>query len=328
MSRRNEALKLSEELLSDIELARIPAQDIARKASRLARLIDDFEAIEWLNYEVSGYPQKGLDRKSAAAAARSNRETLQDDGKVGYWTSLLSRFQAAVDLAKSQLAASADAPINITSANPSQYVTVPPGNTRERSGLRKNAVESQEKLDKILGAIHQWISGVHYELRFGAAVEDAFTVVRNSVDGDIARLVPDAVMRLSSAFERSVSDNPEDWAGAASTCRRLIKSVADELRPPGEPVGKRPMTDAHFVNRLIDWIVNRPDLSATQRDVIVADLEYLGRRLDAFTDAGNKGAHADITRYEASRYITGTYLFLGDVLKLQEEPASKDNQGS
>jgi hypothetical protein len=66
--------------------------------------------------------------------------------------------------------------------------------------------------------------------------------------------------------------------------------------------------------------VNCPGISETQRDVIVADLEYLGRRLDAFADAGNKGAHADVTKYEASRYITGTYLFLGDVLKLQEEP--------
>ncbi|MFF7866187.1 hypothetical protein ACFZCT_06960 [Streptomyces qaidamensis] len=326
MSRRNEALKLSEDLLSDIELARIPAQDIARKASRLARLIDDFEAIEWLNYEVSGYPQTGLDAKSVVAAKRSNRETQQDDGKVGYWTSLLSRFQSSVDLAKAQLAASADAPINITSANPSQYVTAPAGNMHERSAVRKHAVESQEKLDKILGAIHQWVTGIHYELRFGAAVEDAFTVVRSSVDGNIAKLVPDAVMRLSSAFERSVSDNPEDWAGAASTCRRLIKSVADELRPPGEPVGKRPMTDAHFINRLVDWIVNRPGLSETQRDVIVTDLEYLGRRLDAFADAGNKGAHADVTKYEASRYITGTYLFLGDVLKLQEEPTSGESK--
>ncbi|MFD3731464.1 hypothetical protein [Streptomyces sp. NPDC058632] len=328
MSRRNEALKLSEDLLSDIELTRIPAQDIARKASRLARLIDDFEAIEWLSYEVSGYPQNGLDKKSVAAAKRSNRETQNDDGKIAYWTSLLSRFQASVDLAKAQLAASADAPVNITSANPTQYVSAPSGNKHERSAVRNHAIESQEKLDKILGAIHQWVSGVHYELRFGAAVEDAFTVVRSSVDGDIANLVPDAVMRLASAFERSVSDNPEDWAGAASTCRRLIKSVADELRPPGDPVGKRPMTDAHFINRLVDWIVNRPGISETQRDVIVADLEYLGRRLDAFADAGNKGAHADVTKYEASRYITGTYLFLGDVLKLQEEPTPGKSEES
>ncbi|WP_200263721.1 hypothetical protein [Streptomyces sp. HSG2] len=108
----------------------------------------------------------------------------------------------------------------------------------------------------------------------------------------------------------------------------MIKSVADELRPPGEPVGKRPMTDAHFINRLVDWIVNRPGISETQRDVIVADLEYLGRRLDAFADAGNKGAHADVTKYEASRYITGTYLFLGDVLKFQEEPSVGEREGA
>ncbi|MER6405033.1 hypothetical protein ABT269_16170 [Streptomyces viridosporus] len=318
MSRRGEALALSEELLSDIELSRIPAQDIARKASRLARLIDDFDAIEWLSYEISGYPSKGLDSRAAAAAKRSNRETVNDEGEVAYWTATLSRFQAAVDLGKAQIAASVDAPVHITSVNPQQYVVAPTGNAQERALARNNAADSQERLDKVVGAMHQWVSDIHYELRFGAAVEDAFSVVRSSVDGKIAALVPDAVLRLSSAFERSVSDNPEDWAGAASTCRRLIKSVADALRPPGDPVGTRKMTDAHFINRLMDWIVNRPGLSDTQRDVIVGDLEYLGRRLDAFADAGNKGAHADVTRYEASRYITGTYLFLGDILMLHD----------
>jgi hypothetical protein len=42
-SRRAEALRLAEELLSDIELGRMLAADVARKTSRLARLLDDAE---------------------------------------------------------------------------------------------------------------------------------------------------------------------------------------------------------------------------------------------------------------------------------------------
>ncbi|MFF8603585.1 hypothetical protein ACF065_24320 [Streptomyces sp. NPDC015232] len=297
MMKRHEALLLSEELLGDIELSRIPMQDIARKASRLARLMDDFPAIEWLQFEVAGYPDP-LTRESTIAAKRSNREVVID-GEAKYWTGTLGSLQTSVNACNARIAVGAHA--------------------AERSGAIKSAVDTQNRIDRILGAIHQWISSLNYELRFGAAAETAFSVVRSEVDTKIAGLVPDAVMKLASAFENAASENPENWAGSASTCRRLIKSVADALRPPGEPVGKRPMGDANYINRLVDWIVNRPGIGDTQKDVIVADLEYLGRRLDAFADAGNKGAHSEVTRFEASRYITGTYLFLGDVLNLQRE---------
>lgn len=298
MIKRHDALPFSEEVLSDIELSRLPLQDVVRKASRLARLMDDFAAVEWLRYEVSGYPDP-LTSEAIVAADRSNRRTMVD-GKVKFWTGSVGSLQASVAVTSARIPASGD-------------------NAYERSKAAQSVVETQNKLDGIVGSIHQWVSSVNYELRFGAAAETAFSVVRSEVDGKIASVVPDAVLKLASAFENAASDNPENWAGAASTCRRLIKSVADELRPPGEPVGKHLMGDANYVNRLVDWIVNRPGISDTQKDVIVADLEFLGRRLDAFTDAGNKGAHSEVTRFEASRYITGTYLFLGDVLGLQKD---------
>ena len=47
-SRRAEALSLAEELLADIELRRVAPPDVARKTYRLARLLDDDEAMEWL----------------------------------------------------------------------------------------------------------------------------------------------------------------------------------------------------------------------------------------------------------------------------------------
>ncbi len=45
-SQREEALALAQELLTDIELSRISAVNIARKTSRLARLLDD--AVSWI----------------------------------------------------------------------------------------------------------------------------------------------------------------------------------------------------------------------------------------------------------------------------------------
>jgi hypothetical protein len=91
-------------------------------------------------------------------------------------------------------------------------------------------------------------------------------------------------------------------------------------------VNGRPMTDDKYINRLIDWIVNQTSLGGTLKDVITADLEDFGNRIDAFDDAGHKGAHAEVTKYEASRFITGAYLLIGDILNLwaEVEPLSVD----
>jgi len=41
----------------DIELGRIEAMAVVRKAGRLARLLDDADAMLWLRYEATGYPR-------------------------------------------------------------------------------------------------------------------------------------------------------------------------------------------------------------------------------------------------------------------------------
>jgi hypothetical protein len=115
---------------------------------------------------------------------------------------------------------------------------------------------------------------------------------------------------LAAAFENAASDNPEHWAAAAATCRRLLMAASGALRPPGPDVNDRRMTGAAYINRLVDSIVQQSE-SDTASDFIVADLEYLGRRLDAVDDAGNKGAHTTVSRLDAARFLTGTYLALG-----------------
>ncbi|MGI3203062.1 hypothetical protein ACRJ4W_41485 [Streptomyces sp. GLT-R25] len=162
-------MSLSDELLSDIELNGLPPQDIVRKASRLARFMDDFDAIEWLGYEVSGYPSP-LDTTSTRAARRSNRQTVKD-GKVLYWTATLGSIQATIEAGRARVSLNTD-------------------NAWERTAASNSMTESQGTLDKILGSVHQWVASVNYELRFGAAVEGAFSVVRSEVDGKIASLVP------------------------------------------------------------------------------------------------------------------------------------------
>ena len=275
----------------------------------------------WLHHEVNGYtlekPSNNFAPGGWEAAVRSNRPEADATGKLTAYATSLSELQAEVEGARIQLAATTDPSISLHSANQYQRVEAPPGNAAERLAIRQYASSRQAIIDRVVGALFSYVVERHHELRFGAAVETAFETVRAEVDARIAALVPEAPGMLAAAFENAASDNPEHWAGAAATCRRLLKAAADALRPPGEPVNGHPMTSSHYINRLVDWIISRGN-SKTSTEMITADLEYLGRRLDAADEAGHKGAHDDVDRFDAARFLTGTYLILGDVLRLAD----------
>jgi hypothetical protein len=319
VTRRQEALSLADELLGDIELGRLSALDIARRASRLARLLDDADATSWLVYEIAGYPAASLDWAATAAATRSGRRTTNKDGDPAFWTSPLGTLDLDVQSGRAELA-------NLGAPGPSGdwAFRVESDRSNERTRIRGRIDQSKGLLDKIIGAIHGYVADRYQELRFGSAVEGAFEVVRADVDAQIASLVPGALPMLTAAMENAVSQQPEHWANAASTCRRLLKLSADALRPPGPDAlaanGKTvKLGDANYINRLICWIEGA-STSETAAAMITTDLDYLGRRLDAADSAGHKGAHDQVSRFEASRFITGTYLVLGDVLRLRAGP--------
>ena len=322
-SKREEALTLAEELLSDIELSRVSSVSIARKASRLARLLDDASSMTWLGYEVVGYPHGvgGLDQLSWSAALKSGR-VYTKDGKQYANTVSLGQLQAEVDASKLQLASTADPSYQISSANQYQHVTAPSGNSVERSMLRNAISSNQATLDKIMGTIHMYVSRTYQELRFGAAVESAFQSVRNAVDSQITQLIPGALPILTTALENAQTENQVQWNNAAKGSRDLIKAAADALRPPGEPKSGREMTDDKYINRLVDWIQTNIQ-SGSKKELLKSELEHLGERLDAVTGGGHKGAHSDVSKQDASRYIVGTYLLLGDILQLAQSSDEK-----
>lgn len=315
-NRREEALALAEELMTDYELSRVSRSSWIAKAGRLARLLDDESAIKWLRYETVGYPREGFNDDCEAAAIRSHRHAdKSEDGKQTYWTGSVAQLEATVDASRVQLSAAADPDVSISSANPSQFVMGPVNNSRERGGLRNSIGQTTATINAICGSVFEYVSAKYYELRFGSAAETAFETVRKQVDSTIARLVPSGIQMLSAAFENAASNNPEHWANAAATCRRLLKVVADALQPPGEPIDGRQMGNEQYINRLVHWIKEH-EPSGTLGQVTTAELEHFGKRIDSIQDAGSKGTHDAVSRQQAARIITGTYLLVGDVLAL------------
>ncbi len=168
-----------------------------------------------------------------------------------------------------------------------------------------------------------------YELKFSGVADDVFGRVRASVDASIGDIVPDAVKKFTSVYNNLESDNPEDWANAAHSCRRVLQDLADAVFPAVSETrtkvvdGKNieiKLGPDHYINRLLAYI---EDLASSQRyeAIVGSQLAYMGDRLDAMFKAAQKGSHASVTRDEANRCVVYTYMLVGDILTLAKPQA-------
>lgn len=153
--------------------------------------------------------------------------------------------------------------------------------------------------------------------------DSIFSEFRREADEKLEALAPSVLEKLTSIYGNLNSENPEDWANAVHSCRRILTDLADALYPPrDEPVVVNGKTikvgKDQYINRLVQFIASKAG-SKTFSNVVGADLSSIGMRLDAIYDAVCKGTHAEITKDEASRYIIHTYLLISDIVSLTDQ---------
>jgi len=328
-----EALELSEHILADIELDRIPLSSVALKATRLARILNDRDHEMAFTYEASGYPMEAgvIPFEAWLLTELAGRRWSQVDIKTGEkkeyaYVESISQLEDELDIAKRSFDAARDPNISMQSANPYQYVSTPTGNYMERQALRNQASLASQRLSARRAFIHRYTSNIHYQLKFSGVASEVFSRLRNRVDSSIAELVPDAVKRLTAIHDNLRSENPENWSNAAHGCRRLLRDLADAVFP-ARPEPRVTMHEGkevsialgpeNFINRIMCFVENSTG-STTATAIIGSDLRFLGDRLDAVVGGAQKGSHTDIvTREEADRIVLHSYMIIGEVLTLR-----------
>jgi hypothetical protein len=321
-------LNLSAEILKDIELSRVPLSTAALKASRLARLLNHFEAQQILNYEATGYPTTpdGISPdiwQLLVKAGRTfkERDSISKETKELAFTESIEQLEQQIETSKIRLQVARDPDVSISSANPSQWVTPPIGHVLERNSLQTSIVTASQRLASRRAMIYQYASRRHYELKFSGIAQNIFSLIRESVDRNIGQFVPEALQKFASVHDNLRSTNPENWANAVHSCRRILQDLADALFPPqekdgvtksGKPIKLGP---GNYINRLMCFVEAKSD-SDRFADLVGSHLSFLGDRLDAVFEATQKGSHTSVTREEANRYVVYAYMLIGDILFL------------
>lgn len=327
-----EALVLSSEILRNIELGEIPLSSACLKASRLARLLNDFDHQRIFEMEVSGYPAApdGVEPeiwRLLALAGRVYKKKIKEEISDRANVKSLAGLEQAIKTSSMVLENSRDANVSISSANPNLYLAIPAGNKAERDKAQTKIFESTATLSARSGFLHSYVSKKYYELKFSDVAGDIFGRMREKVDASISEAVPTAVQKLSAIYENLSSDNPEDWSNAVHGCRRLLQDLADSVFPPQAERevnfnGKNKLVKLgpdQYINRLVAYIQDNSD-SRRFQEIVGSSLAFMGDRLDAIFQAAQKGSHTIISeKAEADRYVIYTYMLVADILSLSGE---------
>jgi hypothetical protein len=336
-----EALSLAGETLNNIELSQVPLHVAMLKASRLSRLVGDTDHQRAFEYEASGYPAEpsGVPPEAFELGRLAGRvtKTQEKEGPVVERISLEAVELIEQRIASSRIAleAARDPNVSVSSSNPNQYVFSPSGNAQERTRIQHQLSSDTKLLAGRRAFVHRHVSKTYDELRFSSIAQDIFSRIRGAVDSSIGEVVPQAVQKFASVYENLRSNNPEDWANAVHTCRRILQDLADTLFPPTHDRisdhGGKPKTiklgPDNYINRLVCFIEEN---SASDRfnAIVGSTLGFIGDRLDAAFQAAQKGSHSEIaTREEADRYVVYTYMLVADIISLRQDRSAGQTRG-
>lgn len=334
-------LELTKEACAELDKAGSLAA-VTRKAIRIARLRNDFENLLWLELEMHKVDNKpGQDRITKEVLPHFTKEAF--DG-------LMKRYLAEWAHEREDKTAKDDANIMALTVEEmekhidhytrvAQAAQVPSGMLPfdtaafHDSGrtMQVGASIQRTKLETVLARVRErvsaYLSQSETQLVFGQLNADIFERNRQYVDGLLRSLCPEAFEQFRSAYERTRSGDVEARAHAMTSCRRILKTVADRLYPPtstpirGRDGKTRELSDEKYVARLWQYISDHCE-HGTAGELLSTRADELGRRLDGLYDLACKGAHANVTEDEMNQCVIHTYLLIGDLLRLYDKTSA------
>jgi hypothetical protein len=316
----------------------------ARRALRIAALRRDYVNQLWLQWELTdvqvsttqkwqdpaiakikeqidallGAEEGPRERFRAFLQFERNRTFMVDHEPKGFVQSLgqieqeLARLRRVYD--------DLTVPANLTPID-TYFVTKDMDSSRAK--LLPDMHRLEQMQERVKTAIHSFLVITESELDEGQQESSLFLRAQEYINSSLAKYAPSALQMFVAAQDRLYSGDPEDLAHALTSCRRMIKALADALYPPTEQTitggdgVERTLSDALYRNRLIQYV--REQLGGhKQGPVLQKTLDSLGARLTSLDSLASKGVHHEVNAAEAEACIVWTYLLAADIVRVAD----------
>nr|MBQ4455440.1 hypothetical protein [Clostridia bacterium] len=336
-SKREQALEACEKVISGIEDGTISVSSSLLLCKKIARLVNDEEGQEWLDYEYGGYPREAngyIVHRAWETAARHGRAYQVKDDK-GRWNTVV--FAELCGELEKTVESSMNALKNYSTqgfSSSGEWAAVATRHMTEAvsvgTGNLINSIKTAEKHLSILKSqYYDYAVRWQIELQFGSTAKGVFEEYQEKVDRYYSQL-PTTVLQKLNAIEDLMEDgNPERYAQVLTSCRRLwsetAKMLFEEVLP--DHSGKKYKTKSgteidvsgdHDNNKL-SAVIETLQSKATRNTLVGSETIYLVDWMEQINSRQNDGVHHDVTREQAMQCIIHTYIALGDILSLKAE---------
>jgi hypothetical protein len=194
--------------------------------------------------------------------------------------------------------------------------------------IRTMAKLASDDLHSILAnvgqRVHKFLSISEKQLLYGQLNSDIFEKNRQYVEARLTDMAPESLEQLTTAYGRVSEGDPESRIHALTSCRRIMKSLSDNVYPANnkEIVGSdgktRKMSDEKYIARLWQFVADKVGSKASGK-LMLTEINDLGHRIDRIYDLSCKGIHDSVSEFEVNQCVIQTYLLLGDILRLADE---------
>lgn len=342
------ASTLVQETMDQFDAPEMTVAALTRRCQRIASLRGDGIALAWLTLESMDIQNKHEYKSDSPRESLAARllKTVPGDEADAKWSAeydgYIARRRLQPDKPEANLRSVqqiVDLVQMLRDQESATLVQPPPGMhtydlgkyVSDQQKTRTSLVTTRIPLETILARtkdrLWEFLTETEYELSFGEATAETFDRLRSYVDKQLTTISPPALEQFQTAYRRLKDGGDEDRAHALTSCRRVLKTLADELYPAtSEPVkcsdGKiRVFNDAKFVNRLLQYVIETVGTHENGA-VVQATLKDVDARLRALNELASKGVHARVTTYEVDTCVVQTYLVVADVLRIRERAAS------
>ena len=333
MTKIEKAQESCEQVLNGIEDGTITTTSALLQCLKIARLMNDTDAIMWLQYEYGDYPQtedgKHIQDQAWAIGYKMGRGYIEK-GKKFIFTELAPELEQKIVAQQSSVK-------NFTTQGTSvagDYAAIAVNNltaavNNSTSIIVNNIGIAEKRLSILKAKYYDYALKKQIEISFGNVATTVFGEYREKVENEFSKLSKETLLKLQAMEDKIDSDNPELYSQALTTCRRLFEETAKMLFEKYFPEYKEntyrtrsgkeiDISKDHYKNKLSAVIEKLEDKSPS-KTMVGSNVLYLIDWIDNLSDLQCKGVHHDVTRQDAVRCIIQTYICLGDILNLQDE---------
>ena len=334
-NKREQALEACEKAINGIEKGTISVSSALLLCKKIARLVNDPDGMEWLNYEYSGYPNNnGIPLDVWKIGAKHGRiyRVKDKEGKSSehMFIELCGELESRIESDKKALANYSTQGFSVSG----EYAVFATSRMTTDVQVATNSLlqdirKAERHLSILKAQYYDYAVKWQIELQFGHVAETVFEEYQGKVDRYFSSLPTTTVQKLNAIKDLMEDGNPERYAQVLTSCRRLWTNISkvlfDEVLPNYSKSvfktqsGKEIDVSGDHDNNKLSAVIETLQSKSAKNTLVGSETTYLIDWMEQINRRQNEGVHSDVTRGVAMRCIIHTYIALGDILSLKEE---------